>query len=49
MFTSPSAITEILLFAGEEERTGEDVPPRSPLLAMEPLRLLAPEVSVPEV
>ena len=41
-------MAEALLFAGDDDRTGDDAPPRRPLLAIEPLRLFAP-VSVPDV
>ena len=37
-------MVEVLLFAGDEGRIGLDVPPRSPLLAKEPLRLFGPAV-----
>lgn len=40
-------MAEAILFAGDEDRTGLDVPPRNPLLAKDPLRLLGPAASVP--
>lgn len=46
---SSFAILEALLFAGDAERIGDEPPPRRPILAKEPLRLLVPAVSVPDM